>query len=62
MGSGTTVDTLEDIVFSGHVVALESSTWWGRVLFTTQLEIAARAPRLHTVVKDTLFQGTDRDQ
>jgi hypothetical protein len=34
-GSGPTVDTLEYIVFSGHVAALEPSTWWGRVLFTT---------------------------
>jgi hypothetical protein len=29
-GSGPTVDTLEDIFFSGHVAAPESSTWWGR--------------------------------
>jgi hypothetical protein len=35
-GSGPTVDTLEDIVFPGHVAALEPSTWWGRVLFTTR--------------------------
>jgi hypothetical protein len=34
-GSGPTVDTLEDIVFSGHVAALEPSTWRGRVLLTT---------------------------
>jgi hypothetical protein len=34
-GFGPTVDTLEDIVFSGHVAALEPSSWWGRVLFTT---------------------------
>jgi hypothetical protein len=34
-GSGPTVDTLEDIVFSGHVAALEPSMWWGRVLFTS---------------------------
>jgi hypothetical protein len=56
-GSGPTVDTLEDIVFSGHVAALESSTWWGRVLFTMRLEIAARAPRLHTVVRGTPVSG-----
>jgi hypothetical protein len=34
-GSGPTVDTLEYIVFSGHVATPESSTWWGWVLFTT---------------------------
>jgi hypothetical protein len=56
-GSGPTVDTLEDIVFSGHVAALESSTWWGRMLFTTRLEIAARVPRLHNVVKGTPVSG-----
>jgi hypothetical protein len=33
-GSGPTADTLEDIVFPGHVATPESSTWWGRVLFT----------------------------
>jgi hypothetical protein len=60
MGSGPTVDTLEDIVFSGHVAALKLSTWWGRVLLATRLEIAAWAPRLHTVVGVPLFQGTDR--
>jgi hypothetical protein len=52
-GSGPTVNTLEDIVFSSHMAALEPSTWWGRVLFTTRLEIAAWAPRLHTVVRGT---------
>jgi hypothetical protein len=52
-GSRPTVDTLEDVVFPGHVVAPEPSTWWGRMLFTTRLEIAARAPRLHTVVRGT---------
>jgi hypothetical protein len=63
-GSGTspwvsrpTVDTLEDFVFSGHVAAPEPSTWWGRVLFTTRLEIAARTPRLHTVVRGTPVSG-----
>jgi hypothetical protein len=52
-GSGPTVDTLEDFVFSGHVAAPEPFTWWGRVLFTMRLEIDARAPRLHTVVRGT---------
>jgi hypothetical protein len=36
MWSGPTIDILEYIVLSGHVVALELSTWWGRVLFTTE--------------------------
>jgi hypothetical protein len=40
-GSGPTTDTLEYIVFSGLVAVPEPSTWWGRVLFTTRLEIAA---------------------
>jgi hypothetical protein len=39
--------------FSGHVVALEPSMWWGQVLFTTRLRIVARAPRLHTVARGT---------
>jgi hypothetical protein len=56
-GSGPTVDTLEDVVFSGHTAALEPSTWWGRVLFTTRLEIAAWAPRLHAVVRGTPISG-----
>jgi hypothetical protein len=34
-GSGPAVDTLECIIFSGHVAAPEPSTWWGRVMFTT---------------------------
>jgi hypothetical protein len=34
-GSGPTVDTLEYIIFSGRVATWESSTWWGRALFTT---------------------------
>jgi hypothetical protein len=57
MGSGLTIDTLEYIIFSGHVVASELSTWWGRVLFTTRLEIVARAPRLHTIVRGTPVSG-----
>jgi hypothetical protein len=56
-GSRPTVDTLEDIVFSGYVAALEPSTWWGQVLFATRLEIVARAPRLHNVVRGTPVLG-----
>jgi hypothetical protein len=56
-GSGLTLDTLEYIIFSGHVTAPKLSTWWGRVLFTTRLEIDARAPRLHTVVRGTPVLG-----
>jgi hypothetical protein len=52
-GSGLTVDTLEYIIFSGHVAVPEPSTWWGRALFTTRLEIAAWVSRLHTVVRGT---------
>jgi hypothetical protein len=56
-GSGPIVDTLEDIIFSGHVVALEPSMWRGRVLLTTRLEIAVLAPRLHAVVRGTPISG-----
>jgi hypothetical protein len=56
-GSGPTVDTLEDIDFSGHVAALELSTWWGWVLFAMRLEIAAWTPRLHTVVRGIPVPG-----
>jgi hypothetical protein len=52
-GSGPSADMLEYIVLSGHVAALDLSMWWGRLLFTTRLEIAARAPCLHTVVRGT---------
>jgi hypothetical protein len=41
-GFGPTVDTLEDIAFSGHVAGPEPSTWGSRVMFSTRLEIAAR--------------------
>jgi hypothetical protein len=41
------------IIFSRHVVPLELSTRWGRVLFIVRLEIVVRAPRLHTVVRGT---------
>jgi hypothetical protein len=56
-GSGLTVDTLEYIIFSGHMAAPEPSTWWGRVLFTTRQEIVVRAPRLHTVVRGSPISG-----
>jgi hypothetical protein len=59
MGSRLTADTLEYIIFPGHVAAPEPSTWWGRVLFTTRLEIAVWVPRLHTVERDTSVLGTD---
>jgi hypothetical protein len=56
-GSGPIVDTLEYIIFSGHVAPPEPSTWWGRVLFTTRLEIVAWVPHLHTVARGTLVSG-----
>jgi hypothetical protein len=56
-GSGPTADILEDIVFSGHVAALEPPAWWGRALFATRLEIAAWTPCLHTVVRGTPVSG-----
>jgi hypothetical protein len=56
-GSGLTVDTLEYIIFSGHVAVLELSTWWGRALFTTRLEITVWVSRLHNVVKGTPVSG-----
>jgi hypothetical protein len=45
------------IIFSRHVVPLELPTWWGRVMFTVWLEIAIRAPHLHTVVRGTPDSG-----
>jgi hypothetical protein len=56
-GSGPTIDTLEYIVSSGHVAALEPPTWWGQALFATRLEIAACSPCLHTVVRGTPVSG-----
>jgi hypothetical protein len=35
-GSGLTVDALEYITFSGHVVAPEPPTWWGQALLLDQ--------------------------
>jgi hypothetical protein len=57
LGSGPTVDTLEDIVFPGHVTALEPPTWRGHVLFVTRLRLAAWTPHLHTIVTGTPFLG-----
>jgi hypothetical protein len=56
-GAGPTVDTLEYVVFSSYVGAPEPSTWWGRALFTTRLEIAVWVPRLHTVARGTPVLG-----
>jgi hypothetical protein len=33
-GSGSTDDFMVYVTFSGHLVAPESPTWWGRALFT----------------------------
>jgi hypothetical protein len=51
--SGPTDCILGYIIFSGHVAPLEPSTWWGQVLLTARLEIAAWTPWLHTVVRGT---------
>jgi hypothetical protein len=56
-GFGPTVDTLEYIVSSGHMAALESPTWWGRVQFAARLKIAAWTPCLRTVVRGTPDSG-----
>jgi hypothetical protein len=56
-GSGPIAEALDHILFSGHVAALESSTWWGRALFSTRLELVARAPCLHTIVRGTPVPG-----
>jgi hypothetical protein len=45
-GSGLTVDTLEYIIFCGHVAAPEPSTWWGRALLLAQ----SSRPRLGRAV------------
>jgi hypothetical protein len=44
---------LEYITSSVQMAPLGLPTCWGRVLFTVRLEIAARAPCLHTVVRGT---------
>jgi hypothetical protein len=55
--SGSTDDIMVYVTFSGHVAAPESSMWWGRALFITRLDIDARVPRLHTVVRGTPVPG-----
>jgi hypothetical protein len=57
MGSKPTDDTLEDIVFSSHVAALELPAWWGQALFATRLEIVVWTPRLYTVVRGSPVLG-----
>jgi hypothetical protein len=57
VGSGPTVDTMEYIVFAGHMAALKPSTRWGQVLFATRLEIAAWTLYLHIVVTGTSVLG-----
>jgi hypothetical protein len=56
-GSRPTIDALEHIVFSVYVASPDPSTWWGRALFATRLEIVVRAPCLHTVVRGTPVSG-----
>jgi hypothetical protein len=56
-GSGSADCILGYIIFSGQAEPLDPSTWWGRVLSTVWLEIAARAPCLHTVVRGTPDSG-----
>jgi hypothetical protein len=48
---------LEYITSSVHMASLGLTTCWGRVLFTARLEIAARAPCLHTVIRGTPDSG-----
>jgi hypothetical protein len=56
-GSESTEDIMVYATFSGHEAAPESSMWWGRVPFITRLEIDARVPHLHTVVRGTPVPG-----
>jgi hypothetical protein len=57
MGLRTPADTLECIIFFGHVAAPEPSAWWGRVLFAMRLETATWTPRIHDVVRGTPISG-----
>jgi hypothetical protein len=53
MGSRPTIGIMECIAFLGHMVTLEPSMRWSRVLFPTRLEIVAWAPCSHAVVRGT---------
>jgi hypothetical protein len=61
MGSGLTVDTLEYITFSGHMVAPEPPTWWGQALLLAQssclrlvrVMVWSRLELLYHVAKDS---------
>jgi hypothetical protein len=55
--SGPTDGILEYITSSVHMASLGLPTCWGWALFTARLEIAARAPCLHTVVRGTPDSG-----
>jgi hypothetical protein len=56
-GSGSTNDITVYVTFFGYLAAPESPTWWGQALFITCLEIDARVPRLHTIVRGTPVLG-----
>jgi hypothetical protein len=55
--SGPTDGILDYITSPVHMASLGLPTCWGRVLFTARLDIAARAPCLHTVVRGTPDSG-----
>jgi hypothetical protein len=57
MGSRSTKNIMAYVTFSGHMAAPESPTWWGRALFIARLEIDARAPRLHIIVRGIPVPG-----
>jgi hypothetical protein len=52
-GAGLTVGVLKQATPYGHVATPDLLTRRDRVLSTARLEIAARAPSLHTVVRGT---------
>jgi hypothetical protein len=55
--SGPTDGILEYITSPVHMASLGLPTCWGRVMFTSRLEIAARALCLHTIVMGTPDSG-----